>query len=151
MPNTAPSRRAIASKSRNSAKAAAAIEMEGHVEFGKIVKNLGGRNMVVMNSQKKECIAHIPGVLAHRSSTPIVSESLVVIVPRSYESRSNGEIRYEIFAVVQDKKDIREAIKSGMVPEWMLNDSKIESSVEVIEFDYTEIANKDSEVNIDDI
>lgn len=156
MPRTAPSKRAQSSQARNKARTLAAVEMEGEVEFGRVVRNLGGRNMVILNKEKRECLAHIPGALAHRSSTPIISGSIVVVIPRNYESRAKEEKRYDIFAVVQDKKDIRDAIKEGHIPDWMFNESS-SSDVDVIEFDYDGIQNKedmdteDDSIDIDNI
>lgn len=136
MPRSAPSKRSQQSQARNKDRIAAAVELGEEVEFGRIVRNLGGRNLLVLNQQQMECLAHIPGALAHRSSTPIVTGSIVVIVPRTYESRTKSEKRYDIFAVVQDKKDIRRAIKEGKIPEWLLNDSNSKNMEENIEFDY---------------
>lgn len=136
MPRTAPSKRSQQSQARNRERVVISVEMEGEVEFGRIVRNLGGRNMIVLNQDRKECMAHIPGALAHRSSTPIITGSLVVIVPREYESRAGSEKRYDIFAVVQDKKDIRVAIKEGKIPNWLLNQTDSAVDEDGVEFDY---------------
>jgi translation initiation factor IF-1 len=140
MPRSAPSKHSVQSQARNKERTIAAVELEAGVEFGRVVRNLGGRNLLVLNQEHRESLAHIPGALAHRSSTPIVVGSIVIIIPRSYEARSNGEQRYDIFAVVQDKKDIRNAVKKGRIPEWMLNDSGSEIKNDIIEFDHHEDA-----------
>lgn len=163
--NTQPSRRTKTAISKNTARLEE-VSKNQDVLFGRVSRNLGGRQMLVTNHEHQDVLAYIPGTLAHRSATPIRSGDLVVLLPREYEVRSAGKMRYDIFAVVHERKQIREHIRKGIIPSWMLEQSadstnKYEAD---IEFDYdldenineniTNIDNSDddnNDINIDEI
>jgi translation initiation factor IF-1 len=124
------------------------------VFFGKVIRNLGGRQILVMTQEGKEAMALIPGALSHRSATPIRSGDIVILLPREYECRLSGKQRFEIFAVVHDRKTIKDHIRSGRVPGWMLEQNThddVPAAGECIEFDYGNDAEADDDVDVDEI
>jgi translation initiation factor IF-1 len=144
------SRRSKAAASLNQSRLLEISKSE-NIIFGQIIKNLGARWMQAVNQDGTEVVAHIPNSLAHRTATPIRSGDIVILLARDYEVRASGEKKYEIFAVVQDKKQIREHIRDGRIPTWMLDAKGIEEDAtsDVVEFDYAEGEDNDAETEID--
>lgn len=153
--NTQPSRRSRMATAKNNARIHETARLED-VYFGRIIRNLGGSQMLVMTQEGHECLARIPGALSHRSATPIRAGDIVILLPWEFEVRNGGKRRYEIFAVIHDRKQIREHIRAGHIPGWMLEDTKehkdttAAAAEAAIEFDYG-LDEKDEEVIVDDI
>ena len=153
--STQPSRRSRAATAKNTSRIQETARLED-VYFGRIIRNLGGSQMLVMTQEGHEGLARIPGVLSHRSATPIRIGDIVILLPWEFEARSGGKRRYEIFAVVHDRKQIREHIRGGHIPGWMLEETKdLQEAVAetTVEFDYgqDEDVEEDEEVNVDEV
>ena len=112
---------------------------------------------MVMTQDGEESLARIPGALAHRSATPIRANDIVILLPWDFDSRSGSKRRYEIFAVIHDRKEICEHIREGRIPGWMLDDTKSKHEDLGVEFDYETKhiddtdGNNEDEVNINNI
>lgn len=154
--NIQPSRRSQTATARNKSRIMETARLED-VFFGKVIKNLGGTQMLVKTQEGFEALARIPGALAHRSATPIRAGDLVILLPWDFEVRADKSKRhYEIFAVIHDRKLIRVHINEGRIPEWMLDDSKATGEKgmveEGVEFDYGLDEHEDDDaLNIDEI
>jgi translation initiation factor IF-1 len=154
MPGAQPGRRSKAATARNQSRLLEVSKSED-VVFGQVLKNLGGRWMQVINEDTAQVMAHIPNSLAHRAATPIRAGDILILLPRDYEVRLDGVKKYEIFAVVQDKKQIREHIREGRIPTWMLGTKSADEDVasDAIVFDYGEGEGEgeDDDVDVDNI
>ena len=151
MPHAQPSRRSQRAANCNKNRLMEVSKAED-VFFGRIVRNLGGRQMLVMTQEGREALALIPGALAHRSATPIRTGDIVILLAREYEVRHSDKQRFEIFAVVHERKTIKEHIRSGRIPGWMLEVSASEDvpvASECVEFDYGIDADGDADATED--
>jgi initiation factor 1A len=137
--NTQPSRRSRAATLKNTSRILETARLED-VFFGKVIRNLGGSQMQVKTQEGDDALARIPGALSHRTATPIRTGDLVILLPWDFEVRTDkSKRRFEIFAVIHDKKLIREHIREGRIPGWMLEEAKDAEEAEMaeaIEFDY---------------
>ena len=151
--STQPSRRSRAATNKNNSRILETARVED-VYFGRILRNLGGSQMLVLTQEGHEALARIPGALAHRSATPIRAGDIVILLPWEFDMRLGGKRRYEIFAVIHDRKQIRDHIREGRIPGWMLEEAKDgEERKDVsgpdVEFDYG--MDEESDVDVDAI
>lgn len=111
--NMSRSKRAAVAKNSRRVEAALNEDLES-CTYGKISKALGNKMFLVINTDKKEHLAHIRGKMAR-----INAGDVVLLNIRDYESRvgSKAEV-YDIMAVFSSK-DISRLIKAGAMPSWM--------------------------------
>jgi translation initiation factor IF-1 len=117
-------------------------DIEG-VEFGRVLKHLGAGHVRVILSNKREGIAKIRTALSRRGSTPIVTDDIVILSGREFETHADEKMRYDLLGVL-GRSEAAKLEKSGRIPAWFL--SAGESTGEDI-FDYSEIKEEDFDVD----
>jgi translation initiation factor IF-1 len=111
--NMSRGKRASAAKNARRVEAALNEELES-CTYGKISKALGNKMFLVVNTDKREHLAHIRGKMARISVGDVVLLNI-----RDYESRTtSGNEVYDIMAVF-NVKDVSRLIKAGSMPNWM--------------------------------
>jgi translation initiation factor IF-1 len=103
------------SLAKNARRVDAAINKElESCTYGKVSKALGNKMFLVVNTDKKEHLAHIRGKMAR-----INTGDVVLLNIRDYESRTTaGDEVYDIMAVFSSK-DINKLVKASIIPSWM--------------------------------
>lgn len=127
-------------------------DLEG-AAFGRVVKHLGASHILVLLENKQEGIARIRNILARRGSTPIVTDDIVILSPRDFETTKDTKPRFDVLAVTSRQQAAR-LEKDGKIPAWMMQTStEVEKGSEDI-FDYLEPPAEEfeeSDVDVDDI
>jgi translation initiation factor IF-1 len=129
------------------------------VFFGRVLKHLGAGHVRVILENKREGIAKIRTVLTKRGSTPIVTDDIVVLSGRDFETKkptvgadgklTEKEERYDLLGVLS-RAQAAKMEKEGKIPPWFVaSDAEEGGSGEGFMFDYTET--KEEEVNVDEI
>ncbi len=96
-------------------------DLEGAV-FGRVVKHLGASHILVLLENKREAIARIRNILARRGSTPIVTDDIVILSPRDFETAKDTKPRFDVLAITSRHQAAR-LEKDGKIPAWMLQSS----------------------------
>ncbi len=129
--------------------------MDGDMEdcmFGRVLKHLGSGHVRVILPNSKEGIAKIRTVLSKRGSTPIVTDDIVVLSGRDFETRTKEKEdavdRYDLLGVLT-RSQASKLEKDGKIPAWFLSLEEKEEEGEI--FDYAHAEEGETEVNIDDI
>jgi translation initiation factor IF-1 len=134
--NMSKSKRASQRKNTNRVEAAIRGDIED-CTYGRIHKALGNKMFIVINSSKKERLAHIRGKMAR-----IGVDDVVLLNVREYETRSGTDSEvYDIMAVF-DKKSASKLVKDRVIPSWLTLSSAAEEGEEDI-FDHSEDADED--------
>ena len=145
--NVSKSKRASMRKNTNRIEAAVRGDIED-CTYGRIYKALGNKMFIVINSSKKERLAHIRGKMAR-----IGVDDVVLLNVREYETRAGTDKEvYDIMAVF-DKRDVARLIKDNTISGWMALSGTTDESEEDV-FDYSDskiIDLEEEELNIDDI
>jgi translation initiation factor IF-1 len=125
------------------------------VEFARVLKHLGAGHVRIILTNKREGIAKIKTALARRGSTPIVTDDIVVISGRDFETKSSvgpdglpieKVERFDIIGVLT-RAQASKLEREGKIPGWFM--ATTEGAAESGDiFDY-EV--KEEELNIDDI
>lgn len=137
--NMSRGKRASAAKNARRVEAALNEELES-CTYGKISKALGNKMFLVLNTYKREHLAHIRGKMAR-----VATGDVVLLNIRDYESRtnSNSEV-YDIMAVF-NTKDISRLIKTGTMPSWMNRTADTSDGDELHDlFDYEEDSDEEN-------
>ncbi len=130
-------------------------EMED-VSFARVLKHLGGGHVRIILSNKREGIAKIKTALARRGSTPIVTDDIVVISGRDFETRTTEAgkervDRFDILGVLTRAQSARME-REGRIPAWFLAIGDGPDGGEEDIFDYEAVKEEDEgDVNVDDI
>lgn len=146
-------------KEKNNSTVSAA--MDGDMEdivFARVLKHLGAGHVRIILENKREGIARIRSVLCKRGSTPIVSDDIVVLSGRDFETKSNnvgtdGKVieridKYDLLGVLT-RQQAAKMEKEGKIPSWFVSFG--EGGIDGTDiFDYSEMPVED-EVNVDDI
>lgn len=133
--------------------------MEGEMEdvtFARVLKHLGAGHVRVILPNKREGIAKIRTVLTKRGSTPIVSDDIVVLSGRDFETKTSvkgdGTIvekvdRYDLLGVLS-RVQAAKMEKEGKIPSWFITSDEREGEEDI--FDYSEDI-PDEDVDVDAI
>lgn len=130
--------------------------MDGDMEdvsFARVLKHLGGGHVRIILANKCEGIAKIKTALARRGSTPIVSDDIVVISGRDFETRTAepGKVeRFDILGVLTRAQSAKME-REGRIPAWFLAIGDGADGGEEDIFDYEAVKEDEGDVNIDDI
>jgi translation initiation factor IF-1 len=139
--NMSRGKRASAAKNARRVEAALNEELDS-CTYGKISKALGNKMFLIVNTDKREHLAHIRGKMAR-----IHSGDVVLLNIRDYESRTTfGEEVYDIMAVFSNK-DISKLIKTGCIPSWMNRTADASDDDDEL-FDYDDDASDDEKIVI---
>ena len=124
--------------------------------FGRVLRHLGQGHVRVILADKREGIAKIRTALARRGSTPIVSDDIVVLGSRDFETHADTKLRFDLLAVLS-RADASKLEKAGRIPSWFLQSIDGEGRIREEEggdlFDYSEVKeeSEDEEIDIDRI
>lgn len=129
-------------------------ETEGIV-FGRVLKHLGAGHVRVILPNKSEGIAKIRTVLSRRGSTPIVSDDIVVLSGRDFETKTTADgkavdrvDRYDLLGVLT-RSQAAKMEKEGRIPAWFVLSAEEAADGEGDIFDYSEIPEVDETEEID--
>ena len=124
------------------------------VEFARVLKHLGAGHVRIILTNKTEGIAKIKTALARRGSTPIVSDDIVVISGRDFETRTTEATkdkvdRYDILGVLT-RQQASKLEKEGRIPAWFmaLADGAEAEDGDIFDYDETK---EEEEIDINDI
>ncbi len=124
--------------------------------FGRVLRHLGQGHVRVMLADKREGIAKIRTALARRGSTPIVSDDIVVLSDRDFETHADTKLRFDLLAVMT-RAEASKLEKAGRIPAWFLQvvdgDGKIREEEGGDLFDYSDMKeiSEDEDIDIDRI
>ncbi len=135
--------------------------MDGDLEdtqFARVLRHLGAGHLRIILANKREGIAKIKTALARRGSTPIVTDDIVVVSGRDFETKAaigaDGVPvpkieRFDIIGVLT-RQQAAKMEKEGEIPSWFLtaSDSPAEEGGDIFDFSETK---EEEELNIDDI
>ncbi len=115
--------------------------------YGRIIKAVGDKRFIVLDTLRNERMARILGKMAR-----IGPGDVVLLNERDYETRSSSDkAMYDIMALF-DKKDVSRLIKSKTIPSWFSGDATDE---EGDVFDYSNTDNileiEEEEIDVDNI
>ncbi len=149
-------------KEINNRTVSAAMEAESdEIFFGRVLKHLGGGHVRVILSNKREGIAKIRTALTKRGTTPIVTDDIVVLSGRDFETKStvgpDGRLvekveRFDLLGVLT-RAQAAKMEKEKKIPSWFVSSEEGADADGGDIFDYSETpaADDEGEVNIDDI
>lgn len=141
--NMSKAKRSASNKNTRRVAAALANELE-MCTYGKIVRACGNKMFMVLNSDKKEHLAHIRGKMSR-----ICVNDIVLLNIRDYETRADSDNAvYDIMAVFE-AHDVARLIKAEFIPTWMTSTGHAEEDETAELFDYTR--DEDSEFDIDEV
>jgi translation initiation factor IF-1 len=124
-------------------------DMEG-VEFGRVVRHLGSGHIRVVLANKREAIARIRNILGKRGSTPIVTDDIVVLSGRDFETSASTDMKFDVLAVMT-RQEASKLEKAGRIPGWMMTTGDANHGGEEEDiFDHSEIK-EEGEINDSDI
>lgn len=123
-------------------------EASEDIQFARVIKHLGAGNLRIMLASKREGIAKIRNVLGRRGSTPIVTDDIVIVTARDFETNAADKLRFDVLAVMT-RSDAAKMEKEGRIPAWMLLAGDREDQDEGDIFDYSETAEADEEEDVD--
>ncbi len=136
--------------------------MSGDMEdimYARVLKHLGAGHVRIILDNKREGIARIRSLLCKRGSTPIVTDDIVIISGREFETKSNtvgadGKLvektdKYDLLGVLT-RQQAAKLEKEGKIPSWFValgTDGSAGDEGDI--FDYSEApADNDEEVNV---
>lgn len=126
------------------------------VVFGRVLRHLGQGHVRIILTDKREGIAKIRTALARRGSTPIVSDDIVILSGRDFETMADSKPRFDLLGVMT-RAEATKLEKAGRIPSWFLQSAEgIEKGTSHEEedlFDYSESkeVEEDEDVDIDNI
>ncbi len=123
-------------------------ETSEEIQFARVIKHLGAGNLRVILANKREGIARIRNILSRRGSTPIVTDDIVIITGRDFESNADEKLRFDVLAVMK-RSDAAKMEKAGRIPAWMLLAGDRQDEDEGDIFDYSERVEEADEEDID--
>ena len=118
-------------------------------QFARVLKHLGAGNLRIMLANKREGIAKIRNILGRRGSTPIVTDDIVIVSARDFETNADEKLRFDVLAVMK-RTEAAKMEKEGRIPSWMLLAGDHEGQDEADIFDYseqTEVAEEDIDID----
>jgi hypothetical protein len=124
------------------------------VEFARVLKHLGAGHVRIILANKREGIAKIKTALARRGSTPIVTDDIVVISGRDFETRTTeaGKEKVDRFDIigVLTRQQSAKMEREGRIPAWFLaiGDGADAEAEDIFDF---EGVKEEDEVNVDEI
>lgn len=130
--------------------------MDGESEevlFGRVLKHLGCGHVRVILPNKREGIARIRTVLSKRGSTPIVTDDVVVLSGRDFETgvtvKADGTLvekvdRYDLLGVLS-RVQAAKMEKEGKIPSWFVTSETGDAGEDI--FDYTEDVPEDVDID----
>ena len=130
--------------------------MDGDMEdviFGRVLKHLGAGHVRVILPNSREGIAKIRTVLSKRGSTPIVTDDVVVLSGREFETRvteakEDSVQRYDLLGVLT-RSQASKMEKDGRIPPWFLSFEEGKQEDGEI-FDYSAVEDEE-DVDIENI
>jgi translation initiation factor IF-1 len=126
--------------------------------FGRVLKHLGNGHVRVILPNKREGIAKIRSALTKRGTTPIVTDDIVVLSGREFETKSavgpDGRPiekveKFDLLGVLS-RAQAGKMEKEGKIPAWFVaSEDGSGGDGDNFVFDYT--AAEEGEVNVDDL
>jgi translation initiation factor IF-1 len=122
--------------------------------FGRVLRHLGQGHILVMLDDKREGIAKIRTALSRRGSTPIVTDDIVILSCRDFETKAGEKPRFDVLGIMT-RAEASKLEKAGRIPSWFLQSADgIERGAEeedVFDFSEAREADSDSDVDVDKI
>lgn len=131
--------------------------MDGEMDdvlFARVLKHLGAGHVRIILPNKREGIARIRTVLCKRGSTPIVTDDVVILSARDFETgttvKSDGTLvekvdRYDLLGVLT-RVQAAKMEKEGKIPSWFVAAETTEGETDIFEY-----APDTEDVDVDEI